>query len=799
MDSEPAAESSKRRAPRAAAMKRKAETNASGSSAPKRPRTMKKKGSLQKLLDISLDVLFEIFGNLQPLDVLRLSRTSKEFRDLLMRRSSITIWKSSLNNVPGLPPCPQWMTEPQWVSLVFDPTCQVCQKIARKVDWGLFIRICGKCAKTHVSSSLPRLRDPDMIRFVELVPTRPDFTKPYKTVYFCEEIGRVRASYNALKDREEKKKFVEERKELVKSLKELSKSCEAWSQGIADNRSTELADLRENRFNAITAKLTALGWGVELDNILPMDSLHSHKLVKQPHVLTDRTWSTIEPEMVRYMEQMKAKRLLREHAALVVKRKAIATKVFRTFKRSQLPWTDVMPGGPDFCEFPEISAIIKAAVDVDVDEHTFEAMLPDFPVMIATWREKIVGQVVKVHKRSGQSGVDDDSIKARLPLATSVYKCSTCISDYEDGFYHQIGSGIECPCRPLFWPRVLAHRCLTRTDFSSMLMFMDASQDVMWRTGPLEVDSSTVEIVEKIVTACGLDPATATVEEMDAADARLACHACAKRAGSAAGPSTSALPGDAGVVNASGGGKATVHGFSWRNAVRHEGEKHFRVPTAWHMLDATDATAVRALERAAIAKARAVMDAGQDLGSDDEYMPDADASGSEDGESSESSTSEDGENVEDDVMQAEKDAAADAAQDGDPAGGAASAGASILPAALPELAWSCGHCLDSPREEAPMSLADMRVHLLSHHIVPAPGVLNDDYYRAPAAPEVYSSVHFPAPSVEIAALPPAPPMERRKVQHRSVLDFGPPYDFLDYDSDDSLGPGYYSDEDDYMW
>ncbi|KAJ7897220.1 hypothetical protein B0H14DRAFT_2312791, partial [Mycena olivaceomarginata] len=61
----------------------------------------------------------------KPLDVLRLSRTSKEFRELLMHKSSRSIWRSSLNNVKDLPPCPPNMTEPQWISLVFDHVCQV--------------------------------------------------------------------------------------------------------------------------------------------------------------------------------------------------------------------------------------------------------------------------------------------------------------------------------------------------------------------------------------------------------------------------------------------------------------------------------------------------------------------------------------------------------------------------------------------------------------------------------------------------------------------------------------------------
>lgn len=48
---------------------------------------------------------------------------TKEFRRLLMHKSSISVWKATLESVQGLPPCPPAMSEPQWVNLVFDPHC----------------------------------------------------------------------------------------------------------------------------------------------------------------------------------------------------------------------------------------------------------------------------------------------------------------------------------------------------------------------------------------------------------------------------------------------------------------------------------------------------------------------------------------------------------------------------------------------------------------------------------------------------------------------------------------------------
>jgi hypothetical protein len=147
-------------------------------------KVIKRKGKLAVLLNMPLDILFEvnnyrkpydyhshtipqIFGHLFPMDILNLARTTKEFRHVLMHRSSRSIWKAACANVPGLPACPSDMSEPQWVHLVYVPCCnvsllpgfcsasvfmaillQICFTTGiRNVDWQLRIRICSKCAK----------------------------------------------------------------------------------------------------------------------------------------------------------------------------------------------------------------------------------------------------------------------------------------------------------------------------------------------------------------------------------------------------------------------------------------------------------------------------------------------------------------------------------------------------------------------------------------------------------------------------------------------------------------------------
>lgn len=88
-----------------------------------------RRGKLRDLPEMPLDILFEVFAHLLPLDILHLARTSKALRNILMRRSAVCIWRSAFSNRSRLPlpppPRPEDVTEPQWASLLFDTHCFV--------------------------------------------------------------------------------------------------------------------------------------------------------------------------------------------------------------------------------------------------------------------------------------------------------------------------------------------------------------------------------------------------------------------------------------------------------------------------------------------------------------------------------------------------------------------------------------------------------------------------------------------------------------------------------------------------
>lgn len=72
-----------------------------------------------------LDPFLQIFGHLNPADILHLARTTKELRAILMNRSAQWIWQRARANVKDLPDCPDDLTEPQYANLAFDSLCHV--------------------------------------------------------------------------------------------------------------------------------------------------------------------------------------------------------------------------------------------------------------------------------------------------------------------------------------------------------------------------------------------------------------------------------------------------------------------------------------------------------------------------------------------------------------------------------------------------------------------------------------------------------------------------------------------------
>ncbi|TEB31405.1 hypothetical protein FA13DRAFT_1578141, partial [Coprinellus micaceus] len=66
-----------------------------------------------------------IVSYLGPADLFHLSRVAKGLRRFLMSFSSAMFWRRAAQNEPGLPTCPDDLSEPAYAHLLFSDFCHV--------------------------------------------------------------------------------------------------------------------------------------------------------------------------------------------------------------------------------------------------------------------------------------------------------------------------------------------------------------------------------------------------------------------------------------------------------------------------------------------------------------------------------------------------------------------------------------------------------------------------------------------------------------------------------------------------
>lgn len=69
-----------------------------------------------------------------------MSWTNKEFRHVLTSRSTKNIWKAALESVDGLPPCPPYMNEIEYSTVLFHVACHVGLFALMTIPYTLTVR-----------------------------------------------------------------------------------------------------------------------------------------------------------------------------------------------------------------------------------------------------------------------------------------------------------------------------------------------------------------------------------------------------------------------------------------------------------------------------------------------------------------------------------------------------------------------------------------------------------------------------------------------------------------------------------
>ncbi|KAF8750545.1 hypothetical protein RHS01_09243 [Rhizoctonia solani] len=223
-----------------------------------------RQGGLQGIMKMPIEIFMEIAPYVNPGDLIALIRTNKFFRAMLLTRSAALIWQCALSNVPGLPPCPSGMVEPQYAALIFTKNCTASrlefeskksQTRTYKCDSA---RPAGKQNFKNSKSYIRAIKQSFLTRIKRF--GRWHSKNPVYQLRAHKEYERVRDEYTRNGDKKGLSEWERQQQTAWNIRREEGDKLLSYINSTAVSRSDELRDLKTERRERIFERLRALGW-----------------------------------------------------------------------------------------------------------------------------------------------------------------------------------------------------------------------------------------------------------------------------------------------------------------------------------------------------------------------------------------------------------------------------------------------------------------------------------------------------------------------------------------------------------
>ncbi|TDL24618.1 hypothetical protein BD410DRAFT_745304, partial [Rickenella mellea] len=489
-----------------------------------------------------MDILFEVFMRLQPLDVLNIMYTSKGFRDLLIVPSSTFIWKAARLNIEGFPDCPPFLSEVEYAKLAFYPYCYRCGKrTPNGPQWEVLARFCGACLKDVLTDMdnwySNRYLNASSYKVILGVIERNQSSRRRSSYFYCKpQVSRLLKHMRNLPETSSET-WLADAKRNAPGISEHAKLCRQWEDDFRESRREQLWNTKLKRRHDIYEKLSQLGFGPALSQGNVGSDFADHRLVKSGVALTERIWNNIKPVLVGWLQELETTRLVLPALA--------------AFKKSH---PDVLlPGIADLLTSNKVKRVLGNLGDVPVSEESFG----DLAVFVDDWRRtatlQLAGLVVnpteervELHDRAADKGTF-----AKLHLATTVFSCSC------QRFVPHDATLDKARQVYMHYPWVMSHPCVTN-EWSD-------SDDELWNAENLRYEGEAGNtVIKPIIEACGLPAEMTKTSDMDTLDPRLICLKCKR---------DDAKPAENIVV------------YTWRSAIGHALICHHKeAGYSWHQL-----------------------------------------------------------------------------------------------------------------------------------------------------------------------------------------------------------------------
>ncbi|KAF8996626.1 hypothetical protein BDQ17DRAFT_1364166 [Cyathus striatus] len=483
-----------------------------------------KLGALKQLPEMPLDILLEIFGQLDPLDLVRLTRTTKTLRRVLLGRSTVGVWKQARGNLVNFPNCPKDMSDQAFACLILETHCQGCLSRTSHICYEFRVRLCTKCIKqdyrfkSEINHSFHYLTN--ICPRVEII-VKERGRRLTKTFY----------NYDYIKDHtrffmnnKERTNWVKRETKKITKIREHAEACDNWLQSRAEERATTLEDIRKKRTDEIIERLTNMGWGDVIQNIPEDDRVQNHPIVAQKKELTERIWKNIQPKLIEFLENQKEIIERERDRQRLEARVPLLISFYEKYSRSKPINTIILPARELYFFQPFQDLISNTPItDVEPSMSDLEDVADGLDDHSAQWKKEMEQTLIQMLYIGPLNKSDLQNAEEILSRGTIAFECKDC-----SGMYY------------VRYPRILMHshaRHPSAFGWNSKIPYhLDASiyklDDFYYRgfrethSGCISVHSTYREAAEVVISACGLDPECTSNSDLDRLDPFLECTRC---------------------------------------------------------------------------------------------------------------------------------------------------------------------------------------------------------------------------------------------------------------------------------
>ncbi|KAF8173611.1 hypothetical protein BJ912DRAFT_886121, partial [Pholiota molesta] len=252
-------------------------------------------GKLSGVLALPLDIFFEITSHLHPLDLLRLSRASRHFARMFLRKHNRHAWLASRRTVEGLPDCPSDISEAQYAHLLFESVCSGCGKIGKRLLFNLRVRFCAPCygrkVKTH---SMLEGVDHSMEAVLQIVPHNYSATDSSVVEYFQHQFDAIGEEFMKAHAAGSEDDFLKKKRAEVLAIIDHGQLVSNFLAQLQERKEQERQQLRMTRKLQLDARIMALGY---TRDEIPENTWAYQAEIMKPRALTGQAWGGIADKM----------------------------------------------------------------------------------------------------------------------------------------------------------------------------------------------------------------------------------------------------------------------------------------------------------------------------------------------------------------------------------------------------------------------------------------------------------------------------------------------------------------------